>query len=63
MMVTPREWHNALEAHDILEIIAGKLGDRSDATTIAIETELALRIHLCAAFRQRIVKLPDGHQD
>jgi hypothetical protein len=58
--VTPGEWRNALEALDILDIIARKLGDRFDATSIKIETELALRIHLCSAFRQHILSLREA---
>lgn len=66
VIVRRDERDNALEAHDILEIIATKLGGTSAVTTIEIETELVLRIRLCAAFRQRILKLQqaeNGHED
>ncbi len=66
VIVRRDERDNALEAHDILEIIAAKLGDTSRVTTIEIETELVLRIRLCAAFQQRIRKLQqadDSHED
>lgn len=63
VLVTRRELDNALEAHDILEIIVNKLDDTSRATTIEIETELVLRIRLCTAFRLRILKLQKAEDD
>lgn len=56
VIMTRRERENALEALELLEIIEQKLIDRSSTTTIEIETEIVLRIRLCIAFRQRIVK-------
>lgn len=56
VIMTRRERENALEALELLEIIEQKLIDRSSTTTIEIETEIVLRIRLCVAFRQRIVK-------
>lgn len=63
VIITRRELDNALEAHDILEIIVNKLDDTSRAATIEIETELVLRIRLCTAFRLRILKLQKAEDD
>lgn len=63
VVVTRQERDNALEAHEILDIIVQKLNDHSSATTIEIETELVLRIRLCAAFRQRLVRRQNTDED
>lgn len=50
---------NAEEALELLEEVSREIEGRTSATTITLDKVLVLRIRLCAAFRERLMKSDD----